>query len=162
MAISANGMIAKANDNTAWISETEWNSYASIVKQSGCLIVGRRTYHILTKQPEFADLKDVKLVVVSKSEFTTIAPNHFVVSSLKEALEKVKEFASVIVAGGSILNSSFIKEDLVDEIYLDIEPIVLGKGIKLFDDGDFEKELELLETKQLSKDEIQLHYKIIR
>jgi len=162
MAMSANGMIAKSNDNTSWISETEWNSYSATVRNAGCLIVGRRTYHILTKQLEFAELKDVKLVAVSKEKLSTVSPNHLVASSPKEALEMLKDFDTVIVAGGGILNTSFLEQELVDELYLDIEPIVLGKGIKLFSDSDFETKLELLETKQLSPNEIQLHYKVVK
>ena len=60
MAISTNGYIAKENDDTSWISTEEWNSYAAIIRKSGCLIVGHRTYDILTKQPEFAELGKIK------------------------------------------------------------------------------------------------------
>ncbi len=162
MAISANGMIAKEDDNTGWISKIEWDSYSVAVRQSGCLVVGRRTYYILTKQPEFTELNDVKLIVVSRSKVELISQNHLIVASPKEALEKLKDFKIIIVAGGSILNAAFIEENLIDEIYLDIEPIILGKGIKLFSDGDFEKNLELINVKKLSKNEIQLHYRIIK
>ena len=69
MAISVNGIIAKGDDDTSWISKEEWDSYSLAVRTAGCLIVGRRTYHILTKQPEFAEFKDVKLVAVSHENF---------------------------------------------------------------------------------------------
>lgn len=161
MAISANGMIAKENDNTSWISEIEWNSYSLAVRRAGCLIVGRRTYHILTKQPEFVKLKDIKLVVVSKEIFPLVAENHQIASSPNEAIEKLKDFEEIIVAGGGILNTSFIESNLVDEIYLDIEPIIFGKGIKIFNDGNFERKLELLGIKKLSSNEIQIHYKLV-
>ena len=162
MAMSINGMIAKNDDNTSWISEKEWNSYSLVVREAGCLIIGRRTYHILTKQPEFSEFKDVKLVVVSNENFTAFAKNHYVVISPEESLDKLKDFETVIIAGGGILNSSFLKEGLVDEIYLDIEPIIIGKGISIFENKDFEIKLELLETRQLSPNEIQLHYKVIK
>lgn len=162
MATSINGMIAKKDDDTKWISGTEWDSYSSAVRNAGCLIVGRRTYNILTKQPEFSEFKDVELVAVSNESFSTIANNHYVANSPKEALEKLKNFETVIIAGGGILNSSFLNDGLIDEIYLDIEPIALGKGINIFENEDFEVNLELLETRQLSKNEIQLHYKVVK
>ncbi len=161
MAVSIDGYIAKENDDTSWISEEEWKSYSSIVQKTGNLVVGHRTYDILTKQPEFSELKDVKLVVVSKNDFKTLAPNHHVASSPKKALEELKDFEEVLVAGGGELNASFLKENLFDEIYLDIEPIALGKGIKLFSDYNFEIKLKLLETKKISNDEIQLHYQVL-
>lgn len=160
MAISANGMIARENDDTSFISKEEWNSYSSFVRKTGCLIIGHRTYNILTKQPEFKEFKNVKIVVISHNKFTTLASNHFVAKSPKEALNILKEFNSVIVAGGGILNSSFMKEDLVDEIFLDIEPKILGRGIKLFYDETFETDLTLLGIKKISKKTLQLHYKV--
>ena len=162
MAISANGMIAKSDDDTSWISKEEWDSYSLAVRTAGCLIVGSRTYQILTKQPEFLEFKDIKLVAVSQENFSTLSPNHLVARSPKEALELLKDFKEVVVAGGGILNASFMAENLVDEIYLDVEPIVFGKGIRLFAEKDFELKLKLIETKKISGDEIQLHYKVLK
>ncbi len=160
MAISVDGYIAKKDDDTSWISTVEWNSYAAIIKKSRCLIVGHRTYDILTKQPEFAELGKIKIIIVSNKDFKTLDQNHQIAKSCKEAVGLLTDFEEVIVAGGGILNSSFMKERLVDEIYLDVEPIVLGEGIQLFKNADFEVKLELLETSKLSADEIQLHYKV--
>jgi dihydrofolate reductase len=162
MAISTDGYIAKENDDTSWITAEEWNSYSAAIQNAGNLIVGHRTYDILTKQPEFSELKDIRLVAVSHQDFDTIADNHSVVHSPKEALEQLKSFEEVILAGGGDLNGSFLKENLIDEIYLDIEPIVLGKGIKLFENGGTEVKLELLETKKITDNEIQLHYKVLK
>lgn len=162
MAISMNGIIAKSDDDTSWISKEEWNSYSLATRTAGCLIVGRKTYHILTKQPEFAELKNIKIVAVSKEDFTTLSPNHFVAHSPKEALDLLKDFKEVIVAGGGILNASFFVENLVDEIYLDIEPIIIGEGIPIFKGKAFEQKLELIGQKKITDNEIQLHYRVNR
>jgi dihydrofolate reductase len=53
-------------------------------------------------------------------------------------------------------------ENLVDEMYLDIEPLAFGKGLPLFNGVDFERRLELLDTKKISDDEIQLHYRVVK
>jgi len=162
MAISANGIIAKGDDDTSWISKEEWDSYSLTVRTAGCLIVGRRTYHILTKQPEFSEFKDVKLVAVSQEDFITLTPDHLIAHSPKEALDFLKDYKEVIVAGGGILNASFFAEKLVDEIYLDIEPIILGKGIPIFKDKDFEQKLKLIGQKKITDNEIQLHYQVLK
>ncbi len=161
MAMTINGMIARHNDDTSWISKEEWDSYSLAVRSAKNLIIGHRTYNILTKQPEFSEFKDVKIVVVSKNGFQTLSKNHLIAHSPKEALKLLKDAKEVIVAGGGILNKSFIKENLVNELIIDIEPLILSKGIKLFAEEDFERSLELIKTKQLSKNEIQLHYKFI-
>jgi dihydrofolate reductase len=164
MAITPNGMIATKEDNTGWISKVESDSYSSIVRKAGNLVVGRRTYNILSKQPEFSELlKAVKVVVVAQKKAPSlIGPNHSVVSSPKEALQLLKDFEEVVVAGGGILDSSFLADNLIDEIYLDVEPIILGRGIGLFSEGNFETRLELMGIKNISKNEVQLHYKVVR
>lgn len=162
MAISANGMIAKNNDDTSWISKKEWDSYSLAVRKAGCLVVGSRTYHLLTKQPEFVEFKDVMLVAVSQEDFATSASNHVIAHSPKEALEVLKNYEEVIVAGGGILNASFLLENLVDEIYLDIEPIIIGEGIPIFKGKNFEHKLQLIDQKKIANDEIQLHYKVLK
>jgi dihydrofolate reductase len=162
MAMTANGYIAQANDDTSWISKEEWNSYSQFCRKAGCLIVGRRTYNILTKQPEFSELKAVKIAVVSNQDIKLIAPNHFIAHSPEEALNLFKAQDEVIIAGGGMMNASFLEKNLIDEIYLDIEPIIFSEGISLFRDRKFLAKLELLEIKNITKDELQLHYKVLK
>lgn len=147
-------MIAKSDDNTSWISKKEWNSYSLAVQTAGNLIVGHCTYNILTKQPEFAEFKDVKLVVVAQENFQTLAQNHLVIHSPKEALKLLNDFEQIVIAGGGMLNASFVEENLIDEIFIDIEPIILGKGIPLFRNKDFDHNLKLVGQKKISDNEI--------
>lgn len=126
------------------------------------MIVGHRTYEILTGQPEFADLAEIKLVAVSSKSFATKSANHLVASSPKAALECLKDFEQVIVAGGGQLNTAFLESNLVDEIILDIEPTLFGRGIPVFAEGNFDLSLELLGQKSISKNEIQLQFKVLR
>lgn len=163
MAASVNGMIANENDNTSWISIEEWNSYSEAVRKAGNLIIGHRTYDILTKQPEFSEFKDVNIAAVATSPLELVdTEKHIVVASPEAALEHFKDAQEVVVAGGGILNASFMENNLVDELIIDIEPIALGKGIKLFNGNDFAKDLKLIETKKISDNEIQLHYQVIK
>ena len=78
-----------------------------------------------------------------------------------EILEQ-KGFTTAFLAGGGQLNTSFVKENLINEIYLDVEPLIIGQGIKIFAEADFELELELFETKKLNPNTVQLHYKVIK
>ena len=55
-----------------------------------------------------------------------------------------------------------MEDGLIDEIYLDIEPIIFGKGIKLFADNNFEVKLKLLGIRNLTEDILQLHYKVLK
>ena len=162
MATTVNGYIAKENDETPW-SDEEWLSFSRFVKEVKNIVIGRRTYEIMKSNDEFGKIGNPFTVVVSKEDFAHNS-NFAIAKSPKEALKILEEkgFAKALVTGGGMLNSSFMKENLIDEIYLDIEPLVFGKGIKLFSDNNFDAKLELIETKSLSQNTIQLHYRILK
>ncbi len=159
MAQTVNGYIAKENDETPW-SKPIWGSYYKIANQFKAIILGRRTYEIMKQVNEFSKINNPFVVVLS-NEAKQYSEVPFV-SSPQEAVKllKSKNFKEVLVGGGSKLNASFMKAGLIDEIILDIEPLILGKGIKLFADEDFEVKLKLIKTNKLSDNIIQLHYKI--
>lgn len=160
MAMTLNGYIAKENNETPW-SDEEWQSFSKFVKEVKNIIIGKNTYEIMKKDDELSKIGNPFTVVVSKEDFAHNS-NFAIAKSPKEALKILKEknFAKALVAGGGILNASFMKDKLIDEIYLDIEPIVFGKGIKLFADEEFDIKLHLLKIRKLTKNIIQLHYKI--
>ncbi len=160
MAMTANGFIANQDDDTGFISKEEWDNYIEIVRNAGNVIIGQRTYEIITKQPEFKQLENAKIIVLSRQDFKTLNQNHLTAKSPKEALALVKDFEEVIVAGGGSTNTSFLEENLIDEIYLDVEPTIFGEGIPLFAAGNFEKKLELIEVNNISDNEVQLHYRV--
>ena len=165
MAITINGFIAKENDDTSFVSEIKWDSFRKMIRSVGNMIIGSRTYAIMRDGEEFKNLENIRVLVVSENEnFKTIANNHLVVKSPKDVLAILENegFDNALVAGGGTLNASFMTENLVDEIYIDVEPIVFGKGIRLFRESDFEVKLKLLETKKLSDNEIQLHYQVLK
>lgn len=165
MAITINGFIAKENDDTSFVSEIEWDSFRNMIKSIGNMIIGSRTYEIMRDGDEFKNLENIRVLVVSENtNFKTVVDNHSVIKSPKDALAILEKevFDKALVAGGGTLNASFMAEDLIDEIYLDVEPVVFGKGIRLFKEDNFEAKLKLLGTKQLSDNEIQLHYQVLK
>lgn len=165
MAITINGFIAKENDDTSFVSEIEWDSFRKMIKSIENMIIGSRTYEIMRDGGEFENLENIRMLVVSDNpDFKTIADNHSVAKNPQNALAILENegFDNALVAGGGTLNTSFMEENLVDEIYLDVEPVVFGKGIRLFRENDFETKLKLLETKKLSDNEIQVHYQVLK
>ena len=76
-------------------------------------------------------------------------------------MKAAKGFKSVLLTSGATLNSSFAKLGLIDEVILNVEPVIEGKGIPLFKPEDFELKLELVEMKKSKGKTIQLHYKVV-
>lgn len=162
IAMSADGLIAGEGDKTPW-SEIEWESYRDFVKDKGNIVIGRKTYELMRRSNEFKKIGNPFTVVVLNTAKHDAGQNFVFVDSPQKALEILerKGFKKALVAGGGTLNASFMKEGLIDEIYLDVEPVFLGKGIRLFEKADLDVKLRLLETKKLSADEIQLHYQVL-
>jgi len=159
MAITANGFIAKQNGETPWSNE-EWASFSEKVGEIKNLVIGKKTFEIMAAENEFQKIGNPFAVIVSNEKDNN--SNFAFADSPEQALELLKEkgFEQALVAGGGLLNSSFLQKGLIDKIYLDIEPFLFGSGVKLFAENDYEAKLELLSIKQLSKNTIQLHYKV--
>ncbi|HED36787.1 MAG TPA: hypothetical protein ENI76_00860 [Ignavibacteria bacterium] len=83
-------------------------------------------------------------------------------SNPKEALEILKGFNNILITGGSGLNSSFAKENLIDEVIINVESVIIGEGIPLFPSNEFDLNLKLIDVKKLSNDIVQLHYKVTK
>lgn len=106
------------------------------------LLLGRNTYDIFASYwPKHAEgwpqVNTITKYVVS----TTLEKppwQHTVVVKDIEALKKVKDATgpALQVYGSATLVHTLLKEDLVDELWLKIFPVILGKGKKLFVGGE--------------------------
>ena len=165
MGISANGYIAKENGNSEFTSKEDLQGFYEHSKSAGNIIMGKNTYLEASKYGYFP-FPDALNVVVSNQDIENKWEDKVLITkeSPKKILEilSTKNFKEAFLAGGGRLNSSFLKEKLIDEIYLDVEPLIFGKGIKVFADADFGFDLELMEVKKLNKDSVQLHYKVLK
>ena len=161
MAMSVNGYIATPDHKTPW-SKEEWHSFSQTVKKTKNIIIGRKTYELMTKQNEFKKIGNPFTIVVTSHHFSSPFSHVHAVSSPLAGLQLLHQhgFKHALVAGGSALNTSFLNENLIDEIYLDIEPVLFGQGIPLFTPAAIEQKLKLQKIKKLSKNTIQLQYKI--
>jgi len=165
MGITANGYIARENGNSEFTSEEDLQGFYDHSKSAGNIIMGKNTFIEASKYGYFP-FPDALNVVVTKEKIENKWSEKvlFTDKSPKEILDQLAErkFSTAFLAGGGLLNSSFLKAGLVDEIYLDVEPLIFGKGIKVIADSDIEYELELLDHKKLNENTIQLHYKILK
>lgn len=161
LAVSLNGYIAKENDNVDWVSEAQWRHYRDMLKRTKNAIVGRRTYKLMAED-EFIKECDFYVLTSDKTIKSKYSNIHIFKDSPKKLIEELEKNGAgeVLIAGGGRLNSSFIKEGLINEIFLDMEPIILGKGIPLFREDDFETRLKLIGSKKIDN-LMQLHYEVI-
>jgi dihydrofolate reductase len=68
----------------------------------------------------------------------------------------------IFLTGGGELARSFLQDDLIDEIYIGIEPLLIGEGIPLFPPGFPQREFKLVECKPYDNRSVALRYERIR
>lgn len=164
MAMSVNGMIARKNGEEDFISDQNWLKFIALAKEHGSFIFGSKTYEAVKSWgPEYNldGLTGVEKIIISRDTSYALDAGYTLASSPKDALAKLahKGLNKALLAGGSIINGEFAKQNLLDEVILNITPVFIGGGIPLFPDTDFQLNAELLSTKE--KDGLlTLHYKI--
>ncbi len=159
--------IARENGEEDFLSPDNWEGLTKISNKAGCLIWGRKTYEkVITWDRKYLDvLQNVKKIIIShRTDLSTDPRFYCFVTTPKEALELLgsEGYKEVVLTGGSTNNSSFAKEGLIDEIVLNIEATIIGKGISLFNPDIFQLNLEFIGMEKINKDIIQLRYKVIK
>ena len=162
MAVTANGFVARSDGSEDFLPSDGWHHLLKFTKEYGHLIWGRKTYELVKSWggEYIRDLSKIPIIVVSRAEQISYPKNVIVASSPTQAMEIVKDlgYSRAFLSGGPTLNTAFAKAGLIDEIILNYNPIILGKGIQLFTDADFELNLKLVETKVLSGDILRVRY----
>lgn len=164
MGMSVNGMVARENWKEDFISDDTWNAWLEALNKYGCVIWGRKTDEVVKSWSKkySEDVKHIKKIVVSRNPDYSISEGSLLARSPQEALEKLESrgFKTAVLTGGGTLDTAFAKLGLLDEVILNIEPLIEGKGIALFKPEDFELKLELIEMKSSKGKTIQLHYRV--
>jgi dihydrofolate reductase len=132
------------------------------------LLLGRKTYDIFAgywpKQTgEIADPfnKTTKYVVSASSPDLTWENSVLIDGDVVTKLQELKsgDGPMLQVHGSGNLIQTLLQSDLVDELWLKIFPVTLGKGKKLFEEGAIPVAFELMNSKTSPKGVIFANYK---
>ena len=128
------------------------------------LLLGRKTFDIWENYwPAHADywpgINEVTKNVLSRTRKKSDWKNSTFLNSLAD-IKKLKnsEGSDIKVWGSSELIQLLLKNDLVDELWLIIHPLTLGKGKKLFEDGPIPAAFTLAESVVTSDGVIMANY----
>lgn len=116
------------------------------------LLLGRKTFEIFASYwPQHADywpgINEVTKYVMSRTMQMSDWDNSVFLKSLED-IENLKnsEGSDIKVWGSGKLIQLLLKNDLVNELWLTIYPLTLGKGKKLFDNGTIPAAFTLIES----------------
>ncbi len=150
-AVTIDGKIALDQGHFSdWTSKEDKDFLHEMLDTSDVVVVGNNTYKtaieplskrnciVFTASVAELERKNEKLLYANPATV-----------DIKRLLEP---HATVALLGGTKTYTYFLENDLLDEIYLTIEPVVFGRGLPLFESGAAGmRTFELLSSKQLNK-----------
>lgn len=160
-AMSLNGKIAASADQSSleWTSKEDTKFFVEKTKECKVMIMGRKTFDTIGRA-----LKERLMIVMTcdPEKYTPIDGVEFTDRAPQQILEnlELRGYTSVAITGGAGVYSMFLKEKLVTDIFLTIEPILFGNGTSLAESfGDVK--LRLVESKLLGEQAVLLHYEVV-
>lgn len=164
IAMSLDGYIAHPDDDLRFLSmveqEGEDYGYNQFIETIDAVIVGRRTYDkVLSMGYDFPH-SNKEAYIVTRTPQPALGSVQFYTGDLKELVVKLKNASgkNIFVDGGAQVVHQLMLDDLIDELYISIIPILLGDGIALFKNGRPEVTLQLISSTAFDKGLVQLHY----
>jgi dihydrofolate reductase len=165
IATSLDGYIAREDDSLDWLFNVEGegdNGYSKFYETVDTILLGRRTYDWII-QHEKGDFpyKNKACYVFSRTPNRDNNYVKFVNEDIVGFINKLKseEGKNIWLVGGGELIHPFVKEKLIDELIITVAPIVIGKGIPLFKEDEFELELSLKGINRFNQF-AELHYEV--
>lgn len=170
MQMSIDGLVAGPNGEMDWMVwdwDDDLNEFVDQITDSvDCILLGRKLaegfiphWTSVAADPNHPEHETGQVFsstpkkVFSKSlETATWENTEIVGGDLVEEVETLKEAegGDLIVYGGATFASSLLQESLVDRLYLFVNPVILGKGMPIFDQIPSPADLELKTTRSYS------------
>jgi dihydrofolate reductase len=176
-AVSLDGFLAGVDGSLDWLhfSKDVQQVMTDYLKNVDTILMGRKTYDVSVamkpssaKKPANAITRKSKVPAVRTYVFSRTLksiddPNVVLVAS--DAADFVRDLKSrpgkqICLMGGGELAQSLLAASLVDEIGLNIHPILLGSGIPTFRDPGQRVKLTLTECRQLDGGCIFANYQV--
>ena len=180
MQMSVDGCIAGPNGEMDWlVGDEKYNRYVNELTESiDTILLGRKMVdgfisywsNVMNKPDDPWNAIAKKMIETPKVVFTkTLSKSKWLntdlaTGNLKDEITKLKtqNDKDIIVYGGASFDSSLIKENLVDEFYLFINPVVIGTGKTIFKDLNQIQKFTLIESITFDCGIVLLHYEVKR
>ena len=171
--VTLDGFMADANGGMDWttdvkVADEDMKLVNKVMEEIGAVVGGaNKTQTIEQGEEPYGGMLKVPVYLMTHSAHEPIEKDGvtytFVVDDITQAVEAAKKDAgdkSVSLLGGSI-SRQCLKLGLVDEMVLDVVPVLLGDGISLFGGLGERINLERIETEAFA-DETHLRFRVIK
>ena len=138
-----------------WSSKSDQEYFSGLWEESALIVMGSNTYNaspikpspvhlvvVMTREPS----KYASKTVTGQMEFTDETPNQLVTR-----FEKMG-YKQMMVVGGPHVAASFLKDELIDELWLTLEPRIFGQGEGLVAEEKLNIRLKLISCEKLNEE----------
>lgn len=152
-AVSLDGYLADEKDDLQWLFNTDLagqSTFEGFEKLFDTMVMGRVTFEETVKMLNGAPFYPEKQKVILSR---TRSGDDFVNEDPVTAVKKLKQQSGKgiwIVGGGGVV-TDLMKADLIDEYWIQIAPVLLGEGKRLFEPGDYQKRFTVADTTRLGQ-----------
>jgi dihydrofolate reductase len=163
-ACSLDGFIAAPNDEVDWL---QWSDDVAAISKTvwdrvDTVLMGRKTYDVAVRMGTRA-YPGVNNYVFSRTLAPEAAPEVTVVADDAVAyVRKMKQQpgSGICLLGGGELARSLMDADLVDEVGVNIQPVLLGSGIPLLPASTRKHSLKRVESRRIAGDCVYILYRV--
>jgi len=150
--MSLDGFIADEYGSVDWMEghekeSNELGTYMEFEKTVDTVILGYNTYSQVVNELAVNDwpYQDKVSYVLTEKDIDDTENIHFGEANLKELIVDLKrdQGKDIWICGGANIVNQCILDDLIDEYRIAILPVILGKGIRLFNDDNQNIKLQL-------------------
>jgi len=146
VAVSLDGFIEGPKGEYDWCPPPSKKEMVDFLETIDTIFMGRKSYEMagtsMFKDKDYYIFSDTLDKVKGKNTYLVRSNMLKTVKTLTE--EKGK---NIWLFGGAGLTTTFINENLVDEMWLGVVPIILGKGKSLFQNIAERKKYKVVESK---------------
>ena len=164
-AMSIDGFISTPEGGVEWLDDfdppaNEDYGYTEFYHSLDTTIMGRKTYEKVLSFDVPWPYPDTINYVCTKSNQWIDNDQVIFKNDPVQLVRKLKNSSgkNIWIVGGGGLNTILLENDLVDEMMLSIIPVVLGNGIKIFNDIDSINKFNLIKSESFSNGVISLFY----
>ncbi len=178
MHISLDGFACGINGQMDWIHVDDeiFADGAERIYATDIAVYGRKTYQLMESYwPTAADQPDptrhdvehsnwykgVKKIVLSKTlKAQNLNNTQVIYENLADEITQIKRSTEkeILIFGSPTAGHALMAENLIDDYWFNINPVLLGKGIPVFKDIKTQSNLALLNSKVFSSGVVCVHY----
>jgi len=167
IACSIDGYIAEPGDDLSFLDQVQQEGedygYSDFVSSIDTIIMGRRTYDWVIRQVDRFPHADKEAYVITRKERQKEGNMAFYTGDLTALVNKLKDQPgkNIFCDGGAEIVNLLLQKKLIDEMILSVVPVLLGNGIKLFEQCFPKQKAHLKNVQQYPTGLLQMYYSIL-